>query len=972
MSGRVRLLASILGLAALPLGWSGWHAYDSWRFESGLKAAKAAVLSGSASASHRALADLAVRWPGRGEVEFLLGASEQALGHPEEAGRAWDRVPGDSPFAPAAAMFRARLALKGDRIAEAEGPLLAAIKGKGALATEARETLVRLYKIEGRFGEARALVLGGWGSYPDSSGLLRELEKLGSNNPMAVTEIREALEKASKNAPDDDRIWLGWANYSTRTGRLDEARHRLDACLKRRPDDPAVWKGWLDWANANQDPAEVEKALRRLPPEWLAPAEILTLRAWFAALAGDDGRERRAQGDLLLREPGDLKALERLADIALRAGKADEAARLRARRAELARLRIEYAGRLFDRSRSEPAVTARMAESLGRLFEASSLWALALKANPADAEARESLARLKEAQARVPAGPTLVDLVAELDASPGKIRPEAAFAGTVPAFVDDAEAAGLRFRFINGATDERQMPETTAGGVGLIDFDGDGHLDVYVTQAEPFPGDPDHPQGAGDRLFRNKGDGTFEDATASAGLAGIARGYGHGVAVGDVDNDGHPDLFITRWRRYALYRNKGDGTFEDATAAFGLGGERDWPTSAALADLDGDGDLDLYVCHYLDWDTVHPGLCRDEKRHRYSYCAPQNFKALPDHLFRNDGGRFVDVSAEAGVAAADKDGRGLGVVAADLDGDGKLDLFVANDQSANFLFRNLGGMRFEEIAATAGVASNAEGVFQASMGVAVADVDGDGRVDLAKTNFFNESTTLYQNRGGGVFVDATTGFGLAAPSRYLLGFGAAFLDANADGWPDLATANGHVDDFRPEVPWQMPAQLLVNVAGRRLVDVSRRAGPPWKVPRVGRGLAVGDLDNDGRVDLLVHSHDAPLAYFHNRTEGGGHWLTLGLQGSASGRDAIGARVVAVAGGRRYTHWRAGGGSFQSAGDPRLHIGLGAADRVDEVEVTWPSGRVDRAGPLAADAAYLFREGEPVARALPGFSAPSSR
>ncbi len=956
----------VLGLVAAPAAWWGSRAYASWRVEADLKAAKAAIAAGSTGTARRLLAEAAARRPGQGEVEFLLGAAEQALGRPEAASAAWARVPDDSPFAPNAALMVARVALADDRFAAAEGPLTKALAARGRAGIEARETLVAIYKLQGRFGEARALVLGGWGTYPDPAGLLRELENLGSNKPMSISAIRPALEKASAHAPEDDRIWLGWANYCTRTGRLDEARRRLEACLKRRPDDPAVWKGWLDWANATQAPAEVEKALRHLPPGWLTPVEVLSIRAWFAALVGDDARERRANEALLAREPGDPKAMERLADLAMRSGRPDEAARLRARRAELSRLRVEYAARLFDRSSGDAAGTARMAEALGRGFEAASLWAQVLKVAPDDPEAVAARARLLEAGRRVPAGPTVADFLAELDAGPARPAKAAAFAGKVPWFVDDAEAAGLRFRFVNGATPEHHMPETTAGGVGLIDYDGDGLLDVYATQGEPFPSDPDHPRGSGDRLWRNRGDGTFEDATAAAGLAGFARGYGHGVAVGDYDDDGRPDLFLTRWRRYALYRNRGDGTFEDATAAAGLGGDRDWPTSAALADLDGDGDLDLYVCHYIAWDDAHPSLCRDDARGRYAYCAPQHLKSVPDHLFRNDGGRFVDVSAEAGVTRADRDGRGLGVVAADFDGDGKLDLFVANDQSANFLFRNLGGMRFEDVAPTSGVASNADGIFQASMGVATADVDGDGRIDLAKTNFFNESTTLFQNRGGGVFVDATSAFGLAAPTRYLLGFGTAFLDANNDGWPDLATANGHVDDFRPETPWQMPAQLLVGVAGRRFVDVSRRAGPPWKVPRVARGLAAGDLDNDGRVDLLIAAHDVPLAYFRNRTEAAGRWITIGLEGTASGRDAVGARVTIMAGGRKRSGWRVGGGSFQSAGDPRLHFGLDEADHVDAVEVAWPSGRLDRFGPLAADAAYRLREGDPAPKPLAGF------
>ncbi len=504
-----------------------------------------------------------------------------------------------------------------------------------------------------------------------------------------------------------------------------------------------------------------------------------------------------------------------------------------------------------------------------------------------------------------------------------------------------------------------------SGGVGLLDYDGDGWLDAYLIQGGPFPprgtgsslatdeqkvaANPD----SGDRLFRNRGDGTFEDATAAAGIANLAQGYGHGVAVGDYDNDGHPDLFITRWRAYALYRNQGNGTFQDVTKAGGLDGDRDWPTSAAFADLDGDGDLDLYVCHYLKWDAEHPQICFDEEKRRNSYCAPQRFRHLPDHLFRNDGGRFVDVTKEAGIN--DWHGQGLGVVATDLDDDGRIDLFVANDQSLNYFFRGLGGLKFEEGAEIAGLSCSANGGLQAGMGIACGDLDGDGRPDLGVTNFYNESMTFYHNLGGGVFTDHTLAIGLTIPTRYRLGFGTAFVDVNNDGHMDVAIANGHVDDFRPEIQYPMAAQLLVGSEGGKLTDVSDHAGPPWQVLRVARGLAAGDLDNDGRVDLLVTAQDVPLAYFHNRTDAG-HSLTLQLEGTTSNRDAVGARVTVVTGKRRLVRWRIGGGSYQSASDPRLHFGLSRATVVDSLEVAWPSGRLDHFGPLAADAGYRVREG----------------
>ncbi len=516
------------------------------------------------------------------------------------------------------------------------------------------------------------------------------------------------------------------------------------------------------------------------------------------------------------------------------------------------------------------------------------------------------------------------------------------------------------------------MPETTCGGVGLLDYDGDGWLDVYCVQGGEFPPRPKAPRDrGGDRLFHNKGDGTFEDATVRSRIAEMPRGYGHGVAIGDYDGDGLPDIFLTRWRAYALYHNQGDGTFRDVTEAAGLGGDRDWPTSAAFADLDNDGDLDLYVCHYLRWDAEHPEACpRYDGVAPYQYCHPQKFPSMPDHLFRNDGGRFVDVTESAGIV--DRDGRGLGVVAADLDGDGRVDLFVANDTTANFLFRNLGGMKFEEVARESGVASNADGGYQASMGVACGDLDGDGLMDLAKTNFYGESTTLYRNLGGGAFVDASTACGLTTPTRQSLGFGVAFLDADDDGHLDLATANGHINDLRPEAPWKMPAQLLLGGPGGRLTDASGRAGPPWLVPRLARGLAAGDLDNDGRVDLLVASQDTPLAYFHNRTPGG-RSVTIRLvgQGPGSNRDAVGAHVAITGTGLTRSAVRAGGGSFQSASEPRLHFGLGDATRIPLVEVRWPSGRIDRFADLDSGAGYLLTEGRSDPVPLPGFPAAGS-
>ena len=421
------------------------------------------------------------------------------------------------------------------------------------------------------------------------------------------------------------------------------------------------------------------------------------------------------------------------------------------------------------------------------------------------------------------------------------------------------------------------------------------------------------------------------------------------MTVGDYDNDGKADLFITRWRHYALYRNKGDGTFEDVTDR--------------VADLDADGDLDLYVCHYLKYDETNPRRCQGIEEFARHDCNPLDFEALPDHAFRNDGGKFVDVTKEAGLF--EKAGRGLGVVAADLDGDNKIDLYVANDLSANYLFKNLGSFRFREEGMASGAAASAEGGYKAGMGIACGDLDADGLIDLAVTNYLNESTTFYRNFGQGLFVDHTEAIGLAAATRMLLGFGISFLDADNDGRLDVLSANGHVIDSRPKFPWMMPLQLLQGGADGRLHDVSSRAGPLFAPLHLGRGLAVGDIDNDGRLDALAICQNEPMVYLHNQTpsDRDRHFLAIKLEGTKSNRDAIGTTVKLQAGDRCWVVPRFGGGSYQSAGDLKLHVGLGSVSTIDRVEVKWPSGQVDVHNNLKADSAIRLREGDPQAKPL---------
>jgi tetratricopeptide (TPR) repeat protein len=981
------LVVTLLCLSIGGLVASGtiWYRAELARAESEIK-------SGQPSAARARLSRMTALGLRGLEVQYWLAACAEAEGRVDEALERWAKIPRDSSRYVNATLRRARLAIDKGRLAVAEDALENASFPNGSKAQELHEVMLQqVYLFIGRSDELRLRKELEWKTARDKAGVLRKHWLIDETRAYAVGALRERLEADGRSAPDDDRVWLGKADLAIRTAQYDQADQWLRKCLERRPKDSAVWRTRLEWAVAANRVTEAQQAMDHLAVDRLSSQRLLAVRAWLAGQVGNPKAEREAWSTLLDEVPGDSIAVARLTEIEARANRANEVARLRARK-----LAIDRATEAYRKILNAGTPTAHfdelgeLAETLGRWFEARGWWSLALtggaeadrvRAAIARVDLRqrksESIAKIERSKSITGTEMTVADWLSDiLPRQHGRSLVAATGAtASVPLFRDDAKSAGLEFTYHNDVTPKCRMPETMGGGVGLIDYDGDGWLDVYAVQGGVLSDQsPLEPTAQRDRLFRNRGDGTFEDVTVRAGLMAFPGGYGHGVTVGDYDNDGRPDLFVTRWRSYALYHNRGDGTFEDATASAGLSGSRDWPTSSALGDIDGDGDLDLYVCHYSAWDPrTSPPCPFPGKPDRFTYCGPRVFDAMPDHLFRNDGGHFVDVSAEAGVTAADTEGRGLGVVAADFDDDGRTDLFVANDLTANFLFKNRGGWRFQEAGAESGTATNAEGGFLAGMGVACGDLDGDGRLDLAVTNFYGESTTFYKNLGGGQFVDRTAAIGLAAPSRYLLGFGAAFLDANNDGRLDLATANGHVNDLRPNVPFAMPAQLLLGQRGGRLVDVSSVAGEPWSKPRVGRGLAVGDLDNDGRLDLVIVAQGEPLAYFHNSGETG-HFVTFLLEGAAprSNRDAVGARVTITAGGMHQVAERTGGGSFLSANSGRIHFGLADNERIDSVELRWPSGRVDHFTNLRADTAYLLREGQATPSTPAGWRRPSAR
>jgi enediyne biosynthesis protein E4 len=945
-SGRL-WIAICLGVIAAASAGLVWAKERRCRIE--LIEAKHEMASGLVHRARQRLARLIIERPTWDDARLQLGLCEESLGRPVAAELAWSQISSKSSVGRQASLGRARLLLNAGKFAPAEALLLSLPDDDTAIGRQVRQSLELLYRFQGRTKEIREFIAVSWAQADDRAEVLRRLYLL-DNSAFPVDYVKNTLEAAD---PNDDRVWLGKAHLAVWTGQFDEATRLLAECVRRRPEDQAVWRARLECARSGGDLATFRLAAQKLSLGGFTRVELLTLQAWLAAQSRSTELESEILQSLTGHEPGNIAAWDRLAEIAVGAGRKSDADRFHQKKLEMNQAREEYK-RLIGRDdrAAHAGELASLAAKLGRVIEARG-WTLIVRGKAAQ-EALLSGALREELSAG--SGSFLSSALegAASIAARGPGLPAPGTTPTVPRFVDDAQSAGLRFVHDNGQIRGRNPPPTEAmcGGAGLLDYDGDGWLDLYVVQGGPFP-PPESPLNDGDRLFRNRRDGTFEDVSLKSGIASFPGGYGHGVAVADYDNDGRPDLFITRWQSYALYRNRGDGCFEDVTQKAGLGGVRDWPTSAAFADLDGDGDLDLYVCHYLMYDPTNPRRCAHPESPSKHECNPLDFPALPDHVFRNDGGHFIDVTAASGFV--DPDGRGLGVVAADLDGDHRIDLYVANDMTANYLFRNKGGFHFEEVGHAAGAAASADGGYKAGMGIACGDLDGDLLLDLAVSNYFGESTTFYRNLGDGYFADHSSAIGMAAPTRRLLGFGIAFLDADLDGRLDVLSANGHVLDSRPRFPWTMPLQLLQGTASG-LIDVSDRAGEPFSALHLGRGLATGDLDNDGRVDAVVVAQNEPLVYLHNQTDPRGHFVTFTLEGKESNRDGVGAKVTIAVGGRRQVAERFGGGSYQSASDPRVHFGLGAAASVESVEVRWPSGQIDRCGRLDADHEYELREG----------------
>ncbi|HTW80379.1 MAG TPA: CRTAC1 family protein [Terracidiphilus sp.] len=528
-------------------------------------------------------------------------------------------------------------------------------------------------------------------------------------------------------------------------------------------------------------------------------------------------------------------------------------------------------------------------------------------------------------------------------------------------FEEIATKSGLHFNTLNCATPNKNQIETMVAGVALFDYDGDGFLDVYLVNGAEIPSLVKNSPAYWNRLFRNNRDGTFTDVTEKAGVAGA--GYGMGVAVGDYDNDGWPDLFVANVTGNQLFHNHGDGTFTEVTAEAGVAGAQHngrkmWSVGAGWFDYNNDGLLDLFVVNYCQWEVNKDPYCALKEGLR-AYCHPNQYAPLYNTLYRNNGdGTFTDVTRETGIAAAF--GKGMSVSFADYDGDGFLDAFVANDTTPNFLFHNIDGKRFEEVGVVAGVAFSPDGNALSGMGSDFRDVNNDGLPDVWHTAVDHEAFPLYLNQGGGQFLDATVASGLGRLTNHMTGWGNGICDFDNDGWKDLFAARANVmDNIQLAIPSQAYPErnsIFRNLRNGRFEEVGDQAGPDFLVVGAHRGVAFGDIDNDGRIDAVVTSLNEPVKLFHNVSPTGNHWILLKLVGTRSNRMGLGAKVrIKTEDGMEQWNEATTAVGYASASDCRVHFGLGTNKLIEELEIVWPSRTRQFLRKVAADRILTIQE-----------------
>ncbi|HHM12115.1 MAG TPA: tetratricopeptide repeat protein [Planctomycetaceae bacterium] len=915
-----------------------------------------AMRQGDLASARQRVMQLLAEYPAAPPLLILAGRIAVTEGKLEEGLQWYDRVPDDQQAWRVAALVESgTVALRQGNFDQAERRLRRALE-LNPDHPAAQEQLARLLALEGRRWEGSAQLFA-----LIRSGRAQPHHLVLAANLFDPVDERELLEKARRAWPSQWLPELGLARLDMKAGHWEAAGERLRRLRQHRGDVLAVQVAWGEWLAERRRWEELREWNAQLPSSAGSHPLVWWLRGRWAEATNQTSAAIRCYWESVRRYAGDRRPCHRLGQLLLQEGDTNAA-----------HAYLEYArrlDRLFETVRTiyedgpkfkHVLAAAQMTESLGRYLESSAWYYLAVQLASNSQEAVDGLARTQDLAARA-AGP--VDPSANPASRfpqrqrplPDWSRPVSERAATSPrpspsdeiAFREVASALGVTFRWHNG--DDPREPgihlyQDFGGGVGAVDYDADGWPDLYLVQGNDHPdrAAPEHR----DRLYRNLQGGRLVEVTKAARLE--QTGYGQSLAVGDYNGDGWPDLLIANIGENHLLRNEGDGTFTDVSREVGLSGKR-WTAAAALVDLDGDGLDDIVLVHYLHGREPLELKCRSGGV--VTACRPTTFDAEPDELWWNQGdGTFLPGRLQA------EPGRGLGIVAGDFDGDGHVDLFIANDMTANHLYWGSGQRApLEDQSLLSGVAFDRDGQSQACMGIASGDLNDDGRCDLFVTNFFNESNTLYGGIDGRLFADITAEAGLRDPSLAMLGFGTQAADFDLDGDLDLIVTNGHIDQA-PPIQYRMPTQVFANGGGGRFRELpSAQLGDFFSDRRLGRGLIRWDFDRDGRPDVAISHLDQPLAVLRNASVAPHHFLSLRLVG-ARHRSATGAEIIVTVGDRKRHVYVTCGDGYAAANDRRILIGLGTRDQADRVEVRWPGGETDRYEQVKADRHWVVVEG----------------
>jgi len=959
-------------------GTIGWHVWQRAPSPARLlESARQAMDRKQYAAVEKLCGQIAADAPQSANALLLAAEAAGQQEHFSDALGYYDRVgaaAGDDSVAALCAAGSIWLDL--DHASNAEAKYRAALEIDRRRVT-AHDRLAHLLAVEGRrFESLRHLYeLLRQRRYSLDVLLLAGEHAVGVESPAELARFRTA-------DPDDPAPLIGLARIALRKKQYAKAIDLLRRVIAQAPYVEAhALLGRVLLERPNDD--DLVRWQADLPAEAELHPDVWAVRGSWAMRRGQKEVAARSFWEALRRDPNHHSATLQLSQVLHALGDSPSAEALGRRAAALAEFSSTLES-LNERPNDQVQLlhAARQSELLGRFWEAWGWNQIALSVAPEAAWPRQALARIEPLlDDSLPPTFAAVDPGVQLDLSNYPLPeihsrvPETAAApwapsGAAPRFEDVAGRAGIDFAYFcgrEGTSPRMRMFQAFGGGIAVIDYDLDGWPDLYFTQGCRWPPRPGQTEFL-DCLDRNLGSGRFEQVTLPARL-GDER-FSGGATVGDFNNDGFPDLYVANIGANRLYVNHGDGTFDDVTEAAGIR-DGSWTTSCALADFSGDGLPDLYDVNYVQAPDVFERICSTNGVP--GTCRPSAFEPAPDRLYVNQGdGRFLDATETAGVRVAG--GNGLGIVAADFDATGRLSIFVANDQDANFYFLNrtpAGGKKpaFEERGLLSGLAYDGEGRTLASMGVAAGDVNGDGKIDLLVTNFQEESSTLYVQLDGESFTDATGPAGLREPSFAMLGFGTQFIDAELDGLPDLVVANGHVHEFSsPGVSNAMRPQYFRNLGRGRFEELtSDSLGAYFQQKCFGRSLARLDFNRDGREDFAVSSLEAPIALVTNRTPGAGHFLAVQLRGVRSGRDAIGAVVHVEIGRRRQTQWLNAGDGYQASNQRQLVFGLGEARRVDKLEIAWPSGIHQQFRDLDVDQELILVEGSAEVTVVPAAS-----